>query len=379
MTDEQGMMLRLLRFSFWGEADSGELWTACDWTDVLRQAERQSIHGLVAKAIHSLNDHGAFGEVDEALAGRCLTTEFALLNSNMQVNGVLREVVQLLQADRQQPLLLKGQGVAQCYPIAGLRMAGDIDLYLDDVDRAVSLLRKHEPDCTFDDSCPRHSKMQLRGIDIELHRYLVDRQSGRIYQVVTRLQQEERSRSQAVSIDDVKVLTPSPLLNAFFLFQHFRQHFLHDSIGLRQVCDWMLYLHAHHHEIDVEQQRAALKESRLLYDWRCFGSIVVNYLGLPASEFPLYDGRHRLMSGWILRQILRFGHKGYVRRRKEIAEKGVRQTFRLLQTFTEPYLCNLVLCPRRGFAQLCYLYLSAIKCEALYWLLSKRMHAATSS
>lgn len=359
---ERRAMLSLLRFALWGDVEQAGHWPECDWGHVLTLAERQLVHALVAKAVVRLSEYGELKAVDEHLMERCLATQFATMKKNLQLNGVLAEVVQLLQNDGQQPMLIKGQGVAQCYPIPELRMPGDIDLYIGDVDLAASLLRQHYPDADFSDAHPRHAVLELRGVDVELHRYLLDKTSESVFESLQRLIKEEESRREMVTIGSTRVLTPSPLLHAVFLFCHFRLHFMNDGIGLRQLCDWALYLHRYHDAIDEQRLRSWLAESGLTRNWQCFGDVVVSHLGLPATEFPCYGGRHRLMASWILEEILYFGHQGHeYYRRWRAAQKGslLRLKLRSMAVFTAAYLCNMMLSPGKGWQQLCHFYGSA--------------------
>ena len=232
---EQKLYLRLLRFALWGEDGGRSSWPQGDWTAALKWAERQAVHGLVAQAIVQLSEEGRICGVSEELMGQCLSVKFGLMRSNQQVNSVLSRVVSCLHGGVAEPLLLKGQGIAQCYPVPELRMPGDIDLYIRQTDEAVDMLRRQWPEADYSNDCAKHDKLRIDGIDIDVHRWLVDREPRVVYEQMERLLSDEWMRCRRTAIGSVEVLTPSPMLNAYFLFYHFRLHYIHDGIGLRQV------------------------------------------------------------------------------------------------------------------------------------------------
>ena len=57
----------------------------------------------------------------------------------------------------------------------------------------------------------------------------------------------------------------------------------------------------------------------LLKEWQVFGEMVVDYLGLPADEMPLYTGKYKKQSFLLMNLIMREGnfaiekHKQYKR------------------------------------------------------------------
>ena len=83
------------------------------------------------------------------------------------------------------------------------------------------------------------------------------------------------------------------------------------GVGLRQMADWTMFLHRYAEQIDAAQLEEWLKGLGLRRAFIATGSILVNTLGLPESEFPLpITDKDRRWGHRILRNILRMGNFG---------------------------------------------------------------------
>lgn len=93
-------------------------------------------------------------------------------------------------------------------------------------------------------------------------------------------------------------------------------------MGLRQVCDWVVLLHANHGKINLEWQSDVLGKMRLMKEWQVFGYIAVNTLGLPADEMPFYDAKCQKKAEKVLDLIMFKGNFGQENRRGYMRPKG---------------------------------------------------------
>ena len=82
--------------------------------------------------------------------------------------------------------------------------------------------------------------------------------------------------------------------NAFYIFNHRWHHFMTSGIGLRQFCDWMLFLHKHKDEIDLGRLEKFLMDMDMMKPWQSFGCVIVDVLGMPEEEFPSHVIRQYL-------------------------------------------------------------------------------------
>ena len=88
-----------------------------------------------------------------------------------------------------------------------------------------------------------------------------------------------------VNAKGLNVSTLHPTVHSLYIFFHLYHHLLELGVGLRQFCDWAVILHACSHDIDHEAVRKHLKVLGMEKAYRACGAVLVDYLGLPESEF----------------------------------------------------------------------------------------------
>ena len=66
----------------------------------------------------------------------------------------------------------------------------------------------------------------------------------------------------------------------------------------------MMLLHKRRDHIDTEALRELVVSMDLLKPWQTFGCLLVDLMGLPAEEFPLYDPKYSGLVAKVARRIL---------------------------------------------------------------------------
>lgn len=97
-----------------------------DLNEVYRIAESQSVIGLVAAGIEHISDV----KVPQAEVLQFIGTALQLEQRNQAMNKFIRRLVDQMRTASIYALLLKGQGLAQCYEKPLWRASGDVDLFL---------------------------------------------------------------------------------------------------------------------------------------------------------------------------------------------------------------------------------------------------------
>lgn len=238
------------------------------------------------------------------------------MRAHRQLNNCLIEAVYRLNEAGITPVLLKGQAYAQHYPRPEWRQCGDIDLYVGEADysRAIAVARacgwqlrpdeKNQPG-------DKHYGCYLDGVRIELHRVAAILDRPTLNSCFRRWSREQLSLSaRTMRVGETDISLPPPLFDVVFVFQHLYHHFLNGGVGLRQLCDWVVLLHAHSSIIDYGKLEILLERFGLLRGWKMFGCIAVERLGLPVQEFPFYTTRYRARSEKILAIIVCEGNFG---------------------------------------------------------------------
>lgn len=328
--------LTWMRYALWG-GEKPE--TPASLSLLLDIANRQKTRGLIYDAL--LRE--ATGLPDE----RRSRMQYFLLqtfNTHRQLDAAVARSMAALQEAGIPAVLLKGQGVARNYPNPLLRECGDVDVYIgpERFEAACQVLRGIA-DRADDAIYGKHWQFWIGEAEVELHLYSIRPETRRQLRFYRELEANGFAHG-LVTLDfqGVSVPTPAPTFNAFYLFYHAWHHFLDSGIGLRQLCDWALLLHAQRDAIDRERLRAMLDGMQLLRPWQLFGCIAVHDLGLPAEEFPCYDEASLPGSRRLLEIIIKEGNFGHASRKKSKRPSGllprkvhsfgriVRRFFRLL-------------------------------------------------
>jgi hypothetical protein len=60
-----------------------------------------------------------------------------------------------------------------------------------------------------------------------------------------------------------------------------------EGVGFRQICDWVMYMHRHHAEINAQELESTLRRFHLSTVWTEFCHLATDILGLSQQELPL--------------------------------------------------------------------------------------------
>lgn len=308
----QQLFLILLKAGLW-ESDVRLLpFEGVDFAMVNRLAQEQSVVGLVAAGLEHVQDVKVPQDVALSFASATLQIE----HRNKAMNEFVAKLMQQLRDAGVNALLVKGQGIAQCYERPLWRSAGDVDLLLsaEDYERAKKMLMPLanlvEPEYT----AFKHVGLMIDGFLVELHGTLRTRLSGRVDRFVDSVQEDVlRNGNVRVWRDgDTDVYIPAPDDDVIFVFTHILAHFYIEGIGLRQFCDWCRLLWTYRDSLDRGQLEQRLRAMGLMTEWRAFAAMAVDWLGMPVEAMPLYcDSRRWSRKGCcILSFVLECGNFG---------------------------------------------------------------------
>ena len=248
---------------------------------------------------------------------------FTSLQRRERQNRLLSDLVILLRKHAIEPVLLKGYALALLYSNPDMREYGDVDLYIGekDYDRMIPIIRETYPESFWfsEEHAGLHFTMVLdENLDrvAEFHRVAMELhhmpRADRAFQQFTL---DEMQRTRSVELNGVAIPIPSLQYNALYVFMHAWHHFASSGVGLRQMADWMLALRAAAAEPDLANTlRPVLQAMHMLEVWQIFGWVLVNKLGLPREQFPLYTDVCAVKGERLYLQLLKDGHCGRERR-----------------------------------------------------------------
>ena len=308
--------LPLARAGLWESEIRLLLFEEVDYSLVNRLAKEQSVIGLVAAGLEHVQDVKVPQDVALSFASATLQIE----HRNMAMNEFVVKLMRQLRETGVNALLVKGQGIAQCYERPLWRSAGDVDLLLsaEDYERAkkvlIPLANEVEPEYT----AFKHVGLMIDGFLVELHGTLRTRLSGRVDRFVDSVQEDVlRNGNVRVWRDgDTDVYIPAPDDDVIFVFTHILAHFYIEGVGLRQICDWCRLLWTYRDSIDRALLEHRLRAMGLITEWRAFAAMAVYRLGMPAEAMPLYcdSARWSRKGDGILEFVLECGNFGHNRR-----------------------------------------------------------------
>ena len=309
----QQVFLELLRAGLW-ERKPHVTQDFVEWGRVLRLAKSQSVLGVVGQVM--LTDEDLVNRIPQELKVRI--KQFVMMNvlTHELLNKTLVKVVSALRDGAVEPVLLKGQGIARNYPRPELRQCGDIDLYvgLENAEKAHELLASiaDKIDAKELVSVDKHFHVTMPGgVEVEVLRY-TQKQSASKSDEIRQTASGMGTSSNLVAYDfyGVPVNTPADDFNAFYIFDHLLHHFLTSGVGLRQFCDWMMFLHKRSGKLNQEYLHRLLVDMEMLEPWQVLGCVLVDKLGLPEAEFPFFNRKQERKAEKIMRRVFAEGNFG---------------------------------------------------------------------
>ena len=207
------ILLSLVRSALWDfEPDTGALsgLNRQDWMQILDQARRQTVTGLVYLALEKYPI-----KVPEDLPMELVRRANQIVNRNVRMRAVESSALALFQGLH--PVIMKGSVCAARYPSPQMREAGDIDLYFSPEEYPLALGRIPVPYSVNSDEGV-HFTMEKRVV--EIHSRYYDLHTSKVPEPAT------------------------PEGELLMLAAHIFKHAAGPGVGLRQICDFALAYNA---------------------------------------------------------------------------------------------------------------------------------------
>ena len=286
-----------------------------DFNEVYRLAEEQAVVGLVAAGLEHVKDIKVPQDIALTFVGSALQLE----RRNTDMNIFIGHLIERMRRCDIYALLVKGQGVAQCYERPLWRTSGDVDLFLSkgNFEKALKLLTPISSRVQEEKGERKHVALTIDGWEVELHGTLWSCLWNKIDHTIDEVQYEVFCGGAVRSWmnGDIQVFLPRADEDIVFVFSHILQHFYRGGIGLRQICDWCRLLWAFRDTIKSNVLEQRLKKMGVFSEWKTISSFAVVYLGMPESAIPLYspDTKWRKKAERLSQLLLEMGNFGHSR------------------------------------------------------------------
>ena len=286
--DNQQAFYFLLQAGLWNKEVHQRVDEVFDCLEIYRLAEEQSVLGLVIVGLEKSDI-----KPPQALLLQWIGEVQMLEQRNKAMNKFIGTLVDKLRMADVYTLLVKGQGVAQCYQNPLWRACGDVDLLLSEKNykKANSILSMMASSIDEENHYNKHIAMTIDDWTVELHGTL---RSGLWKKLDRELNKVQRSvfyegKVRSWMNGNTQVFLPAPDEDVVFVFSHILQHFYKEGIGLRQICDWCRLIWTYKDSLDLRLLESRIRKMGVMSEWKAFAALAVDYLGMPFEAMPFYS------------------------------------------------------------------------------------------
>lgn len=293
LDNNQHAFFALLRAGLWEKDVRLSPYGMIDYEAIYKLSEEQSVVGLIAAGLGYVDDlRPAKKDVVRFISHTVYCEQ-----RNKEMNRFICMLTDKLRSKGIVSVLVKGQGVAQCYEKPLWRSCGDVDLLFDSVNyqKAKSCLLPLAIDMDEEDASRLHLCLTLDQWAVELHGTLRSGFLTRMDTVLDEVQQDvfKLGRIRTWKNGNVDVTLPSAGEDVVFVFSHILQHYFGGGIGLRQISDWCRLLWKYQNEIDRTVLKDHIQKMRMMPEWQAFAALAVNWLEMPPGAMPFYTEGHK--------------------------------------------------------------------------------------
>lgn len=296
----------LLRAGLWGVGNPNiRINGSTDWQKIYRLATEQSVHGFLLVGF----DHSDLKPPKDILL-QWIGEVQMIEQRNKAMNKFVAELVEKMRAADIYSVLVKGQGVAQCYEKPLWRPSGDVDLLLSEVNykKAKELLLPLSSSNKNEERYSQHLGMSIGQWYVEIHGSLRTGLSAIVDKEVDAAQDSVFIGGNVRPWDNngTLVFLPAPTEDVFLVFTHFIKHFYKEGMSLRQLCDWCRLLWTYRESLNYGNLELWIKNAGLMKEWKAFYNLASRYLGMPDldSRLMVHDSRFDDKSDRLMEFIL---------------------------------------------------------------------------
>lgn len=288
------------------------------WEKLYQLAMKHTVEGILFDGLQKLP---AAYLPAKSLLLRWTVRVDAIERRNLWMNKVIATQSHFFKEHKVSAMLLKGQGLARCYPNPNRRICGDIDWYVaekKDYDSLYTILQERN----------LHPEKQAgfsfssiwKNCDTEMHQRLFDLHNPFVGAYLKRLEKEQQAHALALQLGETAVELPSVLLSFVQVNAHILKHLLSYGIGIRQLCDSARICQYYADQVDGERLKQIYEHLGIRKWIDRLHLVLVKYMGLDAKylPFPLANG---VESDWMMNEILQAGNFGFHDARVDLAKE----------------------------------------------------------
>lgn len=281
-----------------------------EWDALYQYSWQQNLLPLIAE---QLVFSGVYELAQQVIAGKAVQGQeraFAAIRYRSmfydKMMGLITEQVRLtaqFYEDYEQflaagirPIVVKGIICRNTYPKPDLRPSGDEDLYvqMEDYPKIKNVLYANGfvlAEQSDDESMLEEVVfLNLRkGIIYEVHTSLMPRISS-FYDKHNAAFEGDFEQMKAETFEGHEIYTLEETQHLFFLLSHLLKHFVAGGVGIRQLCDIIMFIRKYHEAIDWQKFKGWIEQYHLEIFWVNLMEIGIRYLAFEPERYnvPMY-------------------------------------------------------------------------------------------
>lgn len=289
-----------------------------EWNHMYKISINQTVECVIYDAIQLLP---SIFQPDKSLFIQWMVRVEKHAQRNEQMNINILRIVGKMKANGIDPMLLKGQGIANCYTNPLRRVCGDVDLCFrtpEVFEKADALMLANG--LNVEKSAGFSSSYVFNGFEIEHHGRMFDLHNPFIQRYLRSVQEEEFRSNHYLEMNGRKVRVLSGMQMAIQANAHILKHLLSFGIGIRQLCDSARIYYHYFEQIDPAELKKAYKRLGISKWIDVLHVILVKYLGLSPDKLPSELDSY-VHADWMMEEIMIAGNFGFYNSKYEEIEK----------------------------------------------------------
>ena len=324
------------------------------WSRILLDYSSQGVISLLPKAFEYFPE-GLLP--DKSVLRACYGELQASTQNYFKVLNVMRRLAETLSAQGIDILFLKGAMLSALYPDPGMRPFSDIDFYLfGEHDKGEKAL--NDAGVKSKKYFHHHSQSVMNGTLLENHYDFFNRKDHKSFRFLDdELKTLACSEGRCVrfyfpdgGLDNA--FAASPTMNAIFLMGHMAGHFAAETISLRMLFDWTIFLRHQGSEVDWERVCDDYRKAGLDKFAGIIQYLIVEKLGVEVPQCPVIP-----FGGAVSERVWKSITK--VRHNKTLKKYGLRYYIRESAIFVSSRWKHSIVFPDESYFILGILYLKS--------------------
>lgn len=277
--------------------------TTEEWTELFRLSKMQGVTAVVFEKLSAAFDECEdFPRPPKALTLNWYAQSQSIERKMAIIHKRSKEFAELMAERGLQTLVLKGIAVSTYYPNPLHREFGDLDCYL--FEGPVNGIRwgsgyekgnllAEELGAHVRRGHYKHSHVVFKKQEIENHQYFLPIRGSKANKALEKQLRKCVDSKGVHTKEGTALLCPNADFNALFLTAHAMNHFLYESVKVRHLLDWALFMKAEQEYVDWDLFWTWCDKMHFTRFVQCLHIICEHYMDL---RLPQHPGQTKEMS-----------------------------------------------------------------------------------